>query len=543
MKVRDLTDVIGKYGPWQRQIFGIVFFVALLVAWQHMVVPFVAPNVDFWCERPGDLKNMSVSQWRNLSAPLVDKNGKQDFSQCDRFVFEESDPFANVNYTKTVRCESWEYDRSVYKKTITEEWDLVCGDSWKVSMAQSSYMLGNLVSALCLSMLSDRFGRRPMILMAAFFLFVAGIICAFSPSFVVFAVCRFLLALGTTGLFLNDFVILMEVVGPKLRPILGVALELGWATGYVLLPGIAYLLRDWMYIQLAITVPVVSLISLYWLMPESPRWLIMNGKLDAAKVIILKAAKVNKLNVDKLDESITILSESVTKEQEALFEKRRPTIFDLMKTRNLRTKTLVIYYNWFVNAFIFYGLSLNTNELEGDPFLNFAISGVVEFPAYIISIFILKYLGRRYPQMAFMVIGGLACIATIPVPDDLAWLKTTLAMVGKFCITASYAVIYVYSAEVYPTVVRTVGMGSSSLWSKIGSIIAPFTRELGRLTSPSVPFWLYGGLSISSGLLILLLPETHNRKLPDTLEEAENFDILKMPEDEAEMTSLNNVER
>ena len=54
----------------------------------------------------------------------------------------------------------------------------------------------------------------------------------------------------------------------------------------------------------------------------------------------------------------------------------------------------------------------------------------------------------------------------------------TLAMIGKFCISASFAIIYVFSAELFPTVVRNVGVGSGSFWARVGGVVAPYIGEL-----------------------------------------------------------------
>ncbi len=62
------------------------------------------------------------------------------------------------------------------------------------------------------------------------------------------------------------------------------------------------------------------------------------------------------------------------------------------------------------------------------------------------------------------------------VPD---YGKTIMSQIGKFFVTMAFAVIYVYAAELYPTVVRSTGMGMSSLMARIGAILAPAVgREL-----------------------------------------------------------------
>ena len=65
-----------------------------------------------------------------------------------------------------------------------------------------------------------------------------------------------------------------------------------------------------------------------------------------------------------------------------------------------------------VNAMVYYGLTLGTDDIGGDPYINFCIAGAVEIPAYILCMLILNPLGRKKPLFVSMVIGGGACIAS-----------------------------------------------------------------------------------------------------------------------------------
>ena len=62
--------------------------------------------------------------------------------------------------------------------------------------------------------------------------------------------------------------------------------------------------------------------------------------------------------------------------------------------------------------------------------------------------------------------------------SDLAWLSTTLALLGKFGATGAFAMIYVYTAELYPNALRAVGVGVASATGRVGSILAPFIADL-----------------------------------------------------------------
>lgn len=75
-------------------------------------------------------------------------------------------------------------------------------------------------------------------------------------------------------------------------------------------------------------------------------------------------------------------------------------------------------------------------------------------------------------------------ILKVPCPyTDLVWLNITLATVGKFFNSAAFGVAYIYSAELVPTSVRNVAVGTSSVCARIGSALAPFIVDL--LVSPS----------------------------------------------------------
>ncbi|XP_070557279.1 organic cation transporter protein-like [Ptychodera flava] len=98
-------------------------------------------------------------------------------------------------------------------------------------------------------------------------------------------------------------------------------------------------------------------------------------------------------------------------------------------------------------------------------------------------------------------------------------------MVAKLCIAATFTIVYLYAAEIYPTVVRNAGMGMSSMSARVGSIISPYVILLDVILAP-MPFVVMGVTSMISGLLALL-PETKNKKLPEKLREGEFFGTNK----------------
>eukprot|EP00058_Branchiostoma_floridae_P007179 XP_002592667.1 hypothetical protein BRAFLDRAFT_118384 [Branchiostoma floridae] len=432
--------------------------------------------------------------------------------------FMEAHPVANRTQ---IPCDhGYQHDTSEYKSTIVTDWDLVCSESWKVSLAESLWFAGLMVGAVFGGHAADRWGRKPVLLASLAIDYMFGIICAFSPNYAAFVSFRAVIAACTMVSVLVPFVMATELVSPDKRSLVGMVIWIYWAIGYVILSGIAYLIRTWMWLQIAVTMPYLFFISFWWLVPESPRWLISRNRHEEAAAILRNAAEFAKVVIpdEVFHDTIPLTqTEEKTKEKEKLY-----TFVDLFRTPNLRKWTVNIFFNWVVNTFVYYGISLNTAALSGNLYLNFAISGFIEIPAYLISIIILDKFGRRWPLCLMLLFGGVACIVAFFIPKHLGWMTTTLAMTGKFCITASFAVVYVFSAEIFPTVVRQIGIGMSSMSARVGGMVAPFVNLLGSYWAP-MPYVIFGGVSIAAGLLALLLPETVGKKLPSTIEEGENL--------------------
>ncbi|KAL1763890.1 solute carrier family 22 member 21 isoform X4, partial [Sigmodon hispidus] len=106
------------------------------------------------------------------------------------------------------------------------------------------------------------------------------------------------------------------------------------------------------------------------------------------------------------------------------------------------------------------------------------------------------------------------------------YLSTTLVMVGKFGITSAYSMVYVYTAELYPTVVRNMGVGVSSTASRLGSILSPYFAYLGTYNR-SLPYILMGSLTILTAIITLFFPESSGVHLPDTIDQMQKVKGIK----------------
>ncbi|XP_029410056.1 solute carrier family 22 member 5 [Nannospalax galili] len=246
--------------------------------------------------------------------------------------------------------------------------------------------------------------------------------------------------------------------------------------------------------------------------PESPRWLISQGRIKEAEVIIRKAAKTNGIVAPSIIFDPNELQDLNSKKHQS------HSIQDLILTSNIRAVTIISIILWLTIAVGYFGLSLDTPNLNGDIYLNCFLSAAVEVPAYVLAWLLLRCLPRRHSMSASLFLGGVVLLFVKLVPSELAYVATTLVMIGKFGVTAAFAMVYVYTAELYPTVVRNMGVGVSSTASRLGSILSPYFIYLGSYDR-FLPYILMGGLTVLTAVLTLFFPESFGVPLPDTIDQ------------------------
>ncbi|XP_038078934.1 organic cation transporter protein-like [Patiria miniata] len=538
MHFDEILEHVGTFGRYQKLTFLIVCLMAVPMSYHQLAQVFLAPDTDHWCAVPELLEpncsalagagppdstaySRCMEARKNISIPR--KKGK--FLQCYRYVLDANDDVSGaagdgyINETiktssnKTMKCDAgWEYDRSQYHTTVVQDFNLVCEKKDVPEVAQSVFFAGVLVSSVITGLLADWIGRKTTLFICLGVQFIFSLAIVFSPSVTAFVALRFCLAMANMGVFIMAFVIGTEFVGPGWRTFIGVVVECFFALGYMSLAVVAYFVRDWRILQLVGSVPIILFFLLIRVVPESARWLITQGKLKEAEAIIRKIAKVNKA---KLPDQLFNVNDHIQ-------EQGRTSFIDLFRMPNLRKRTFNIMFNWFVNAAVYYGLSLSTSSLGSNDYLAFFIGGFVEIPACLSILPFIDRYGRRILLCLYLLVGGFACLGTIFFAPGAG--RTVVAMIGKFGISGSFCLIYIYSAEMFPTPVRSIGMGLSSMSARLGSILAPPLLVLRGVWEP-FPLVVFGLLAITAGLTTLLLPETLGLNMPETIKEGEEIGV------------------
>ncbi|XP_062820911.1 solute carrier family 22 member 6-A-like isoform X2 [Anolis carolinensis] len=465
MTFAELLDRIGGMGRFQVVHVALLVTPVLLTASHNLLQNFSAAVPEHHCRvrLVGNgtewHSNRTQATEEDLLWAAIPKDASGKPEKCRRFVRPRwhlpnaSADGGNGTEWETEPChDGWVYDQSVFTNTIIMEWDLVCNLRTRRQAAQSIYMGGVLVGALVFGSLADRFGRKAVLSWSYLQMAVSGVCTAFSPTLTAYCVFRFLVGMALSGIVLNCMSLVLEWVPTHVRTVAGTVVGYSATFGQILLPGLAYALPDWRWLQLAASMPFFAFFLYSWWFAESARWLVLSGKLDEAVRVLKKVAQFN----GKKDEGEKLTTEVLksSMQKELALAQTSYSVASLVQTRTVRRISCCISSVWFATSFAYYGLAMDLQNFGFSIYLIQVAFGSIDIPAKLGAAIGMSYVGRRTTQASSVILAGVAILANIFVPQDLQGLRTSLAVLGKGCLASSFNCLYLYTGELYPTVIR-----------------------------------------------------------------------------------------
>ncbi|CAL8092517.1 unnamed protein product [Orchesella dallaii] len=413
--------------------------------------------------------------------------------------------------------------------SIVSEWGLICGSSWVSDFITSIQMLGMLTGSLTASQISDWFGRKRVYLGVCFLMAFGQFLSSVAPNPILYGIARFICGAGISGFMGLSTIYPMEFLTPKYRMLTG---GVGpWGEGIILLALLANYFTEWRTLVWITALPFVFVFISVPFLPESPRWLLRNQRVEEAVEAIKTIQRINSFSIlgrksnekgDEVEVNEELLEKIALEElNQQSGSTTRFSYAEFLRNDSLRGKTLLLMGIWCSWALVYFGVSYNIKNLGGDVHVNMGLLGLSDAIGYRTSLLLCNRIGRRKSLILFMLVGA-AFLVALAVSDVIFILSSTVVIVlcfaGKIGVAAARSAARMLTGESFPTPVRTMGYGITGVAAGIGGIVSPQIVLIGSLWWSPLPFVTFGVLSIMGSVLSLLLPETAGQSLQDTVE-------------------------
>jgi len=419
-------------------------------------------------------------------------------------------------FHKSLLCmmedDEWEWDGT--RSNLVNQFNLTCGNTYKISLGSTLFFIGYPLGSLLIGMIADWLGRKWL---ATGFLLMTGLVnccAALLSSYDTFIVFRAIEGFCIGGLTVTFYPLLIEYIGAGARNLANVVAQCGYGLGMAFLCFAASYITSWRAVVIATSAHLFFVaLLLASNIPESPRFLLKNKKDDEAKQVLKIMASWNKVELPEVFE-ITLTDEpSETERAWKLFTYSRYTC----------AATIAQMFIWFTAALYFFALSFNMNDVLGNPYLNLAVTGIMEILINICSYFFIDRIGRRWCMLVSFVLCGISVgICRFLPHQNLHYthfsVKTFWVIFGRAVGGFIYSLVYLYSAEIFATTVRSSGLGLCVCAAQISSLIAPFVIVIHEDNANLVYTTLFL-FCILAFLAAWILPETANLPLPATVAE------------------------
>ncbi|KAL6893529.1 hypothetical protein ACP4OV_007627 [Aristida adscensionis] len=390
---------------------------------------------------------------------------------------------------------------------VREEWNISAQDE---SLLSSVVFAGMLIGAFTWGFVSDRYGRRTVLLFSTLLTSGMGFLSALSPTYLCLLALRFFVGIGVGGghVFSSWF---LEFVPAGNRGTWMVSFSFFWTIGTLLEASLAWFVLSalsWRWLLALTALPCFLLLPFFGVTPESPRYLCARNRISDAMLVLERIANANQaglpLGVLIYHQETKADHRTHTTEDEHLISVREKecTVVNAMRPKSgsisafrkllspsLLRSTLLLWFVYYASSFAYYGLVLLTSQLsdanrscnsdmvfeihqkDANLYKDTFITSLAEVPGLILSAVIVDCYGRKATMWSMLF----ACCAFLGplLLHQNELLTTTLLFGARACGTGSTTVLCLYAPEVYPTSVRSTGVGIATAIGKIGGVVCP----------------------------------------------------------------------
>ncbi|XP_077532271.1 solute carrier family 22 member 7-like isoform X1 [Haemaphysalis longicornis] len=505
LRDKALSRLHIRHGPFQRNAFHFGLIAAFVLPFHTMPLQIAQQDVDHWCARPLSMGNVSYEQWK----PQMIPRGSDGHSNRCRM-------FAEWNSTSaaTVPCSTWDFAKPAYGASIVERFQLVCENDWLLPVSCSMFPIGAIVALLVFEPVADRLGRKPVIKFFVPLLLASVLIALLITGLSTFLITRFLVGVAATTLFTTSFALVVEVLSPNYRTLYSMAVLLGTVFGGFITALMIWLGFEWSALQLVSVLPCLVMLRRSQSVVESPDWLVARGRFDDVEAVLTHAATLNDENLMELRQRWKRTRRELEQDQSRVIPPCECS--EKLFLRGGGRNSVILYYIWTIEMLGSQAGSLRIHSLGFYPAAMLALGAALSLPAQLAAIVSAARIGRRKAQAGALGCAAIASVAAATIADEDVISSMAALQVANMGMNASSFINTLYTAEVYPTVVRCSGLGLCTAFSMAASIITQLIFHRGLIPTSWLLSAVVSLLCLSGAVLVLTLPDTKEETtLPD----------------------------
>ncbi|MTI33390.1 D-xylose transporter XylE [Xanthovirga aplysinae] len=404
----------------------------------------------------------------------------------------------------------------------------------QMGWAASSALVGCIIGAFLAGPLSNKFGRRPSLIIGAILFLVSAIGSALPEQFTVFIIYRIIGGAGVGIASMLSPMYIAEIAPAPIRGRLVSFNQFAIVFGIMLVYFVNYFIalqgdnswnieEGWRWMFGSEAIPALIFLIFLFFVPESPRWLALNGATDRAYQTLKRIIGPSKAKDElrAIDDSIQISKKTRVHLKEIL----RPAI---IKVLLIGIGLSVLQQVTGINVFLYYAPEIFKKMGSGNDaaLLQTVVVGVVNMAFTVVAILTVDKFGRK-PLMVWGSLGMGICILAIGFAayfqNTEVWLLLFILGYIAFFALSLGPVTWVLLSEIFPNRVRgiTLSIAVAAQWISnfVVSQTFPMMMENESLLAKfngAFPFWVYGVMCVVSVFFNkYLVPETKNKSLEE----------------------------